>query len=56
MNGNEIMKYIDEKNAFNSLVKEYQYQEGVQREKEKMYAESFMKSFIYKQDFNYVAL
>jgi len=50
------MDYIDEKNAFKSLVKEYQYQEGVHRDKDKMYAESFMKSNIYKRDYGYEAL
>ena len=50
------MNYIDQKNAFKSLVKEYEYQEGVQREKDKLYAETFMKSFIYKTEFHYDAL
>ena len=52
----EIKDYIDEKNAFNSLVKEYQYREGFKREKDKLYAESYMKSFIYKQQFGYDSL
>ena len=56
MNPNEVMNYLDEKNAFKSLVKEYEYQEGVQREKDKLYAETFMKSFIYKTEFHYDAL
>ena len=41
------MEYIDEKNAFKSLVKEHMYQNGRLKEKDKKYAEIYMKSFIY---------
>jgi hypothetical protein len=48
----EITEFIDERNAFNSLVKEHQYQMGAVKEKDKKYAETYMKSFIYQNEYS----
>lgn len=47
----EIREYIDEKNAFNALVKEHNYSNPVIREKDKLYSDAYSTSFINKKQF-----
>jgi|TARA_B110001469_G_C9632331_1_gene316476 hypothetical protein len=48
MKEQQIVEYIDEKNAFASLVKEHQYQAGVMRDKDKEFKDTYLKSFIHR--------
>lgn len=56
MEDKQIVDYIDEKNAFASLEKEYQYQSGTIRDKDKEYKDTYLKSFIHRTIFKYTAL
>jgi len=47
----ELREYIDEKCAFNALVKEHAYQVGSTKEKEKEFGDNYMKSFIHRSEF-----
>lgn len=49
MNRKKLQEYVDEKNAFNALVKELQYKNRTVRDKEKEYTDAYMKSFIQKK-------
>jgi hypothetical protein len=44
-------EFIDEKNAFNALVKEHSYKNRRLRDKEKEYRDTYLKSFICKKNF-----
>lgn len=46
MTNNMIREYVDEKFAFNALVKEHNYRHPPIKEKEKEYSDVYMKSFI----------
>ena len=47
MKEESLIDYLDERNAFNALVKEHEYQIG----KAKEYKENYMKSFIHRSNF-----
>jgi len=47
----QLREYIDEKSAFQALVKEHAYQVGTVKEKEKEFGDNYMKSFIYRSNF-----
>ena len=51
MSPEQIQEYVDEKSAFHALVKENSYQSQRVRDKEKVYRENYMKSFIYRAKF-----
>lgn len=46
-----IKSLIDEKNAFNALVKEHYYQNGLVKDKEKEFTDAYMKSSIHRSNF-----
>ena len=46
-----LIDYLDERNAFNALVKEHEYQIGKVKDKDKEYKENYMKSFIHRSNF-----
>jgi hypothetical protein len=52
MTHSQIREYIDEKNAFNAIVKEHMYQTGIIKDKEKDFSDAYMKSFIHRSAFN----
>jgi hypothetical protein len=56
MNNKMIREYIDEKNAFNALVKEHMYNTPTIKEKEKEYSDVYMKSFIHRSNFTTATL
>lgn len=56
MNNKMIREYIDEKNAFNALVKEHMYATPTIKEKEKEYSDVYMKSFIHRSNFTTATL
>lgn len=51
MNEDELIEYIDQKNAFKALNKEIEYQIGIIKEKDKEFKENYMKSFIHRSNF-----
>lgn len=51
MNEDELVEYIDQKNAFKAHSKEYEYQNGIMKEKDKDFKENYMKSFIHRSNF-----
>tara|TARA_B110001469_G_scaffold90400_1_gene85826 strand:+ start:1182 stop:1640 length:459 start_codon:yes stop_codon:yes gene_type:complete len=51
MEEESLIDYLDERNAFNALVKEHEYQIGKVKDKEKEYKENYMKSFIHRSNF-----
>ena len=51
MDEKQFIEFVDEKNAFQSMVKEHSYQVKKEREKDKEYRETYVKSFMYKADF-----
>lgn len=55
-NAFSIQSLIDEKNAFNALVKEHYYQNGLVKDKEKEYTDAYMKSSIHRSNFHSVTL
>lgn len=46
-----IKSLVDEKNAFNAQVKEFYYQNGRIKDKEKDYTDAYMMSFIHRSEF-----
>ena len=48
---NEIQDYIDERSAFQAMVKEHEYQCRNVRDKDKDYRDNYLKSFIHKSAF-----
>jgi hypothetical protein len=51
MNEDELIEYIDQKNAFKALNKELEYQIGTIKEKDEEFKENYMKSFIHRSNF-----
>ena len=47
----QLQEYIDEKNAFLSMVKENDYQSAKVRDKDKDYRDNYLKSFVHKSEF-----
>ena len=48
MKKEDLVEYIDEKNSFKAMLKEYQYQKGTIRDKDKGYRDVYLKSFIHR--------
>ena len=48
MNENDLVEYIDAKNSFKAMMKEYYYQKGSIRDKDKGYKDVYLKSFIHR--------
>jgi hypothetical protein len=51
MNEDEMKDYVDEKNAFNAMLKEHQYQSKKIRVKDKIFRENYSKSFFQRAKF-----
>lgn len=51
MNGEDKMEYLDEKNAFHAMVKDTFYHHQQIPEKQKKFADSYLKSFIHRSIF-----
>mmetsp|Transcript_7183 Transcript_7183/g.12108 ORF Transcript_7183/g.12108 Transcript_7183/m.12108 type:complete len:1503 (-) Transcript_7183:75-4583(-) len=51
MTSDELREYLDEKNAFNALVRDHKYSYVQTREKDKEYRENYIKSFIHRSNF-----
>ena len=51
MNQQELNDYIDERSAFQALVKEHYYKFGNTKDKDKLYRDSYVKSFIHRNAF-----
>ena len=47
----QLSNFVDEKNAFQSMVKEHDYQVHRQREKDKEYSDTYSRSMMFKADF-----
>ena len=56
MLGEDITDYIDAKNAFKAMIKEFQYQKGNIRDKDKQFRDVYLKSFIHRSHFGAKAL
>ena len=46
-----MLDFVDEKNAFNSMLKEHMYQTKKVRVKDKVYRENYTKSFFQRANF-----
>lgn len=51
MDKDAIREYIDEKNAFNAIVKEHFYNNGQAKDKDKQFRDAYMMSFIHRREF-----
>jgi hypothetical protein len=51
MDPNELREYLNEKNYFYSNLKELSYKQKKLREKDKDFRESYLKSFIFRSEF-----
>ena len=51
MDQQEIDEYLDEKCAFNALVKEHENSRGFVREKDNKYRHNYVKSFLHRAEF-----
>ena len=51
MSKEEKEEYLDEKNAFNALMKEHEYQTGKIRDKDEEFKINYMKSSIHRSKF-----
>lgn len=47
----QMIDFVDEKNAFQSMIKEHGFQVQRQREKDKEYRDTYARSMIFKADF-----
>lgn len=51
MKPEELREYVDEKNAFLSLVQDHRYANKKIREKDKVFRENYTRSFIHRSEF-----
>lgn len=51
MDDEELRDFVDEKNAFNAMLKEHIYQSRKVRVKDKVYRENYSKSFFQRANF-----
>jgi len=56
MTPEDLVEYVDEKNAFKAMEKEHEYQIGMIRDKDKEFRENYLKSFVHRRAFDTQAL